>query len=194
MINHVRAEATEEVVQILIWDFMKHVTEQKNDGQLYFQHGKTGFAHKNRIRKAIAVTGSKNVWPKIMEASFNMTIVACFAANVFYVPPLFILPGQQFNRAIMYQCYITGRNATVAPKGFTNSNIFIKWLDHFSSNVPSHEKRPIVLVYKGYGSHYNTDIVEKAIKLSIILVLLTYNSTHLIQPLDRTAFKPFNTV
>ena len=74
-----------------------------------------------------------------------------------------------------------------------NSNIFIKWLDRFSSNVPSHVKRRIALVYYNYGIHSNTDIVEKLIKLKIILVLMPSNSTHLIQPLDISVFKPFKT-
>ena len=120
-----------------------------------------------------------------------MTIVACVSANGFSVPPILILPGQLLNRATMGQCSITGITATVDPKQFMNSNIFIKWLDHFSSNVTSHVKRPIVLVYDGYASHCNTYIVEKAIKLRIILVLLPSNSTYLIQTLDIFVVKPF---
>ena len=142
---------------------------------------KTGFAQKNRTRKVIAVNISKNVWSEIVEASFHMTIVACVSANGFSFPPLFTLPGQRFNRATIEQCSITGSTATVAHKGFMNSNIFIKWLDHFISNVPSHVKRPIVLVYDGYSSHYNTDIVEKVINFIIILVPLPSNYTHLVQ-------------
>ena len=153
----------------------------------------TGFAQKNKTRKVIAVTGLKNVLLKILEASFHMTIVACVSANGFYVPPLFIIPDQRLNSAIMDQCSINASTVTVSTKGFMNSNIFIKLLDHFSSNVPSHVKQPIALVYNGYGIHYNTDMVEKAIKLIIIFVLLTSNSTHLIQPFDISVFKPFKT-
>ena len=58
--------------------------------------------------------------------------------------------------------------------------------------MPNHVNRPIVLVYDGYGSHYNTDIVERAINLRIILVLLPSNSTHLIHPLEILVFKPVN--
>ena len=72
-----------------------------------------------------------------------------------------------------------------------NSNTFIKWLDHFSLNFPSHVKRPIVIVYNVYVSHYDTDIVEKLIGLRIILALLPSNSTNLIKPLDISVFKPF---
>ena len=69
------------------------------------------FDHKNKKRKIIAVTGSKNVWSKSVEASFHMTIVACVAANVLSIPPLFIIPGQQLNRTIMDQFSITGVTA-----------------------------------------------------------------------------------
>ena len=113
--------------------------------------------------------------------------------NVFYVPPLLLIPGQRLNRATMDQCSIAGGTATVYPKGFMHSNILIKLLNHFISNVPGHVKRPIVLVYNEYGSHYSTDMVEKATELIIILVFLPSNSTNLIQPLYVLVFKPFNT-
>ena len=92
-----------------------------------------------------------------------MKIVTCVADNGFYDPPLFILPGQQLYFSTMDQCSITGRTATVSPKGFMNSNIFIKSLDHFSSNVPRHVKLPIAFVYNVHSIHYNSDKVEKAI-------------------------------
>ena len=82
----------------------------------------------------------------------------------------------------MKQCSITGSTTTVAPKGFMKSNIIIKWLDHFSSNVSGHVKRPIVLVYDGYVRRYITEFLEKATELIILLALMPSNSTHLVQP------------
>jgi hypothetical protein len=67
-------------------------------------------------------------------------------------------------------------------------------MEHFERTVPADAKRPLLLVYDGYGSHYNDDIVKKAIQLRIILVLLPENATHLIQPLDICVFKPFKTI
>ena len=117
---------------------MKHSTKRKITGGFIFNMDETGFVHKKKTRKVISVTGSKNVWSKSVEASFHMMIVACVSDNGFSVPPLFVLPDQRLNRATMEHCSVTGSTATVAPKGFVNSNIFIKWLDHFSSNVSSH--------------------------------------------------------
>ena len=158
-------------------------------GKRIFNMAKTGFSHKNKPRKVLSVTGSKNVWSKSVETSFHMTIVVCVAAYRFSIPPPFIIPGQRLNCATMDQCSITISTSTVAPKIFMNSNIFIKWLDHSSSNVPSHIKRHIALVYNGRSIHYKTEIVEKAIGLRIILVLLSSNSAHLIHLLVILLFK-----
>ena len=138
--------------------------------------------------------GSSNVWSKEIEANFHLTTVACAAANGFIVPPLFIVPGQRLSRCTMDACMVPEACITTAPKGFMNSSIFIMWLEHFERQVPGSVRRPLVLVYDGYGSHYNNEIVNKAIELRVILVLLPANATHLIQPLDIAVFKPFKSV
>jgi DDE superfamily endonuclease len=63
----------------------------------------------------------------------------------------------------------------------------------FFSAVPETTKRPLILIYDGYSSHFNENIVIKAISLNLILLLLPSNATHLVQHLDTTVFKPFKT-
>ena len=70
----------------------------------------------------------------------------------------------------------------------------MKWMEHFENNFPAIVKRPLVLVYYGYSSHYNYGILDRDIELSIILGLLLDNSTHLIQPLDIVLLKPPKTI
>jgi DDE superfamily endonuclease len=82
----------------------------------------------------------------------------------------------------------------MAPKGFMNACLFEKWLSHFDSAVPETTKWPLILVYDGYRSYFNEDIISKAISLNIILVLLPSNATHLVQPLHIAVFKPFKTI
>ena len=62
-----------------------------------------------------------------------------------------------------------------------NSRIFIKWFEHFYNSVPTIVKIPLVLFYDGQLQHYNNYIVEKYMEISIIFVLLSDNSNHLIQ-------------
>ena len=117
----------------------------------------------------MAVHGLKNVWSKWADTSFHLTIVACIAANGFAVPPLFVLPGQRVSRDMMDGCDIAAGAVTVATKGFMNASLFEKWLHHFHSTVPETTKWPWILVYDDYSSHFNRDIVTKAISLNIIL-------------------------
>ena len=190
MIKRVRNEATEEGLLQFYWEYVKHVVERKLSSDRVFNMDETGFFQTKKSKKVVVVRGSRNVWSKTVESSFHLTIVACCAANEFVVPPLFIVPGVRVNRDVLDSCTVANACITAAPKGFMNSSVFLKWLDHFSSNVPVSVTRPIMLVYDGYSSHYNTDIVLKAIELRIILVLLPANATHLIQPLDVSVFKP----
>ena len=116
----------------------------------------------------MAVHGLKNFWSKRADASFHLTIVACIAANGFAGPPLYVLPGQHVSRDMMDGCDITGGAVIVAPKGFMNASSFEEWLHHFHSTIPEATKRPLILVYDGYSSHFNKDIVTKAISFNIV--------------------------
>ena len=89
---------------------------------------------------------------------------------------------------------IDGARITIAVKGFMNSSVFFKWLQHFEMSVPATIQWPLVLIYDGYSSHYNKEIVAEAIRIKVILVLLPSNSMHMIQPLDVAVFKPFKTI
>ena len=154
----------------------------------------TGFAQKGKAKKVVAVAGSKNVWSKTADANFHLTIVAAVAANGFAVPPMFIVPGQRLNRDLMDDCCVDDAVVLTAQKGFMNAGLFLCWLEHFERSVPGNVKRPLLLVYDGYGSHYNKEIILRAIQLKVILCLLPANATHLIQPLDIAVFRPFKAI
>ena len=126
---------------------------------------------------------------KSVEASFNLTIVACVSASNYVVPPMFILFGKRLNREIMDNCRGKGRNITVAPRGFTNSNIFLQHRGHFNGRITSSTKRPVIFTFDGSASHYNDDIIKKDIEMEIILILLPANATNLVQTLDIAALK-----
>ena len=68
VIKLLRAEVTEEGLQIFTWEFMEHVNEQKMTDGFIFNMDETWFAQKNKRRKVISATGSKNVWSKSVQA------------------------------------------------------------------------------------------------------------------------------
>lgn len=69
-----------------------------------------------------------------------------------------------------FYCYIT--------------NIFVPWLDR------EHIERPILLFMDGHVSHMTLHLSEFCSENGIILIALFPNSTHLLQPMDVSVFRP----
>ena len=86
---------------------------------------------------------------------------------------------------------VPGAAITTAARGFMERAGFIRWLRHYLDTVSIAVKWPLILVYDGYSSYFNGEIVREAVRLKITLVLLLANATHLPQPLDVAGFKPF---
>ena len=123
-----------------------------------------------------------------------MKITAACFSDLFFSPPLFILPGQLSNRAFMDQCCVTNVAITKSPKGSIKYFVFIKCLLNFEQNIHGFVKRPTVLVYEGYGSNYSTNDASKAMNTKVIIFILPANKTHLIHPSDISVFKLLKTV
>ncbi|MEL7340323.1 MAG: transposase, partial [Bacteroidota bacterium] len=192
-ISKARNEVTVDRLRVFFWELSKHIVERNFSADRVFNMDETAFSKSGSNSRVIAVRGSKNIWCKSAEPPFHLTLVASVGADGRVVPPLFILPGLRLNRDVLDACPIEKAAVTTASKGFMTSSVFRKWLEHFNSNVPQTVRRPLLLIYDGCSSHWNAEIVQKALDLSIILVLLPANATHLLQPLDVAIFKPFKT-
>ncbi|KAE9045299.1 hypothetical protein PR001_g5031 [Phytophthora rubi] len=69
-----------------------------------------------------------------------------------------------------------------------NIVLFELWLHFFAGSVPKSVQRPLVLILEGCASHYSVKVVDAAAHLSVMLVFLPPNGTHLLQPLDVAVF------
>nr|CCA15761.1 PREDICTED: similar to AGAP001049PA putative [Albugo laibachii Nc14] len=94
-------------------------------------------------------------------------------------------------KTILNECTVDGAAITTIAKGFINGNIFLKWIDHFTSSVPSYVPRPMLLICDECSPHVRLDTVERCERSQVLLVCLQPNATHLVQPLDVTVFHPF---
>ena len=76
---------------------------------------------------------------------------------------------------------------TVFQRWFTT--VFIKHLNE--NNI----QRPVVLMYDGNGSHLHLtyQTVISAIENDVIIIVLTPRTSHALQPLDVSLFKPLKT-
>ena len=86
----------------------------------------------------------------------------------------------------------TGAKGTMSDSGWSNSNIFKKYLEeHFLPMVaPPSLEDPILLIYDGHASHKNPETIHWARENGIILFVLPAHSSHLLQKLDVAVFGP----
>ena len=71
----------------------------------------------------------------------------------------------------------------VSDSGWTDSELFVKWLDHFVSitNASTNAQHPIII-----DGHQTQAAINFARRHGIRLLTLPPHSTHKLQPLDRT--------
>ena len=75
-----------------------------------------------------------------------------------------------------------------------NNDVFLEWLKHFIQHAkPSQEER-VLLILDGHKSHtHNIEALELASKSGVIMLSLPPHTSHRMQPLDLTFFKPLKT-
>ncbi|RHY46136.1 hypothetical protein DYB30_010383 [Aphanomyces astaci] len=195
VISRVRNEVDVNGIRTLFYTMAKLIIEERLDGHRLYNMDKTGFASRKKSTKVLALKGSDNMWAKMIAPSFHLTIVAAASAAGDVVPPLLIFPGRQLDRDVSAARDIPNSAITTSDCGFINGFLFEKWLTMFDRSIPVSVKRPVVLVFNGYKSHFSAPaVMARALALRILLVCLPANGTHLVQPLDVAVFGPFKKV
>lgn len=134
----------------------------------------------------IAQKGNKRVHLVAPEHAENCTIVACANALGNSVPPMILFKGQRL-KPTFADGLPPGSKVVMSPKGSMTTNLFIDWLNHFSKFI----QPPVLLIFDGAASHLDLTIVEAADQLGIHLLCLPSNTTHELQPLDKSVFRSF---
>ncbi|KAI4463255.1 dde superfamily endonuclease [Holotrichia oblita] len=116
----------------------------------------------------------------------NCTIVACANALGNSIHPMILFKGQRL-KPTFGDGLPPGSRVAMSPKGSMTTSPFIEWLSHFSSFI----QPPILLIFDGAASHLDLTIVDTAERLGIHLLCLPSNTTHELQPLDKSVCRAF---
>ncbi len=139
-------------------------------------------------QQVYAQKGAKRVHVVAPEHAQNVTVVGCISATGSVIPPFILFKGKRRNEDWI-EDMPTGAAFTMTEKGSMTHAAFVEWLEHFNKFKPSAEK--VLLIFDGVKSHLSIDIVEEAEKYNVKLYCLPSNTTHELQPLDKTIFRSF---
>ncbi len=162
--------------------------------------------------KVLTTKGKKRNHVRGKEHGENVTVVAAGSAVGFLIPPMILFKGVRKDLSWV-KLLPTGSAVEMTPKGCMNIETFVKYLDHFAKYKPTgkflHEKREIdqllsrshhlwfiyvpgkcLFILDGAKCHFDISIVTTATSHDIELLCLPSNTTHKLQPLDKTLFGP----
>lgn len=77
--------------------------------------------------------------------------------------------------------------------GWMTSEIFVKWLQHFIDTINPNTDRKVLLILDGHSSHTkNLKGITLARDNGVVMLCLPPHTTHRLQPLDVSFFKPLS--
>ena len=136
------------------------------------------------------VLGKARQDPVCITASKSATTTVIAAGNAIgeILPPYIVYKGKRLTEELT-SGGIKGTKYNTSETGWSNSITFMDWFsNHFLQHVPT---RPCILLYDGHATHVTADIIKKARESNVYLFVLPAHTSHLLQPLDVSAFGPF---
>lgn len=138
-------------------------------------------------QKVFAAKGAKRVHFVSQEHAENVTIAMCVSATGNTVPPMILFKGKRL-RPEFCDNLPPGSLVKMAPKGSMTTDLFVDFIHHLGQN-----KCPgkCLLIFDGASSHLDARIVDAADGYDILLYCLPSNTTHELQPLDKSVNKSY---
>jgi hypothetical protein len=145
--------------------------------------------------RVLAKRGLRSVYSIIPKELEWLSILVCINAVGYHIPSFYIFCGKTFQRDYIKKCE-DNTSMAMQPKAWMTGQLFKSWIGHFVINVRdyglgiSSDCRHL-LILNGHGSHVTMDVVKTARSVGLDLLMLPSHTSHAMQPLDVSCFKPF---
>ena len=136
------------------------------------------------------IVGGPNSKPQaLISPKGTTTVIAAGNANGMSIPPFFVFKGARFLPDLLKNA-VTGSAGTVSATGWSNSQIFKEYLEHFLRYSQGQGTK--LILFDGHRSHVNPDTIAWAQSHDIVLFVLPPHTSWILQPLDVACFGPFS--
>lgn len=189
--NHARAQKLNKPIVMKHFEAVKKIYDEldisNHPERLYNIDEKGCRLTLHHQQKVFAKKGTKRVHFVAQEHAENVTIAMCVNATGNVVPPMILFKGKRLKPEYCDNLP-SGSLVQMAPKGSMTTELFVKFIAHLAKY-----KSPgrCLLIFDGASSHLDARIVDEADKHNIILYCLPSNTTHELQPLDKSVNKSY---
>lgn len=160
------------------------------DGDRIWNMDESGLTVVHKPGRIVAKKGQKQVGKVTSgEKGKTVTIICSMSASGRYLAPFMIYPRKKMNEHLLVGCP-PGTVGVVTDSGWTDSKVFVQWLNHFVDAVKPTPAKKVVLFVDGHISHKSLEAVELARANGVELISFPPHTTHRLQPLDKCYFGP----
>lgn len=146
-----------------------------------------------KVGLVVARKGVRQVSVLTAQERGNLVTMAfAVSASGATIPPMFIFPRKNMQKIFMEHAP-EGSIGFATPSGWTEENIFIKWMDHFIENVKPTAESPVILFLDNHESHISLTAMNQAREHHIEVLSFPPHCSHKLQPLDVSVFGPVKT-
>lgn len=138
-------------------------------------------------QSVLAKKGAKRVHLVAPEHGENVTVVSCGNASGNSIPPAILFKGKRL-KPEWRDTLPPGSLVLMTPKGSMNITTFCSWIEHLAKYKPAGR---CLLIFDGAKCHLDHTIVDVAERHDIVLYCLPSNTTHELQPIDKSVFRSF---
>jgi hypothetical protein len=142
----------------------------------------------------LAKMGSRSVHSIEPDQKEHLLVLSCINADGGCIPNFYILKGTYFLKDYVKGCEESAVMA-MHPNAWMTKWLFQSWISHF---IGSLKKGPGIdldnrhlLILDGHNSHVTLEVVSLAMNSGLDIVSLPSHTSHALQPLDVSCFKPF---
>ena len=145
-----------------------------------------------KLSKVLSLRGKRQVGAiKSAERGSNVTVCCTMSASGVHLPPVIIFPRKRIRQELT-DAAPPGSLILSQERGWMNSDLFLKYLQHFVHHVKPSISSKVLLILDGHHTHKTAAAVDFCLKHGIVLLCLPPHTTHKLQPLDVSFFKSFN--
>jgi hypothetical protein len=151
-------------------------------------------AGKNGGRVVIARIGAHRVHSIVPNQREWLSVLVSINAAGFSIPSFYIFREKRFGQNYIQQCGV-GATMAMQLKAWMTSYLFGAWVLHFIELVRESgsisQEHHHLLILDGHISHVSMEVVQVARRAGLDLLTLPSHTSHALQPLDVSIFKPF---
>jgi hypothetical protein len=144
----------------------------------------------------IARTGARHMHHIVPDEWEWLSVLVCINIAGLAIPSFYVFKGKHFRLNYIERCEL-GVIMSMQPRAWMTSYLFSTWISHFIGCVQcmggiSIENRHLLILNR-HCSHVILDVVQEARVVGLNLRTVPSHTSHALQPLDMSVFKPFKT-